>query len=102
MKSAQPQNLDAISCSQESSMDDHRNIRAFSSRFLDRVYAVPDPLDTEEQWQRARHADLARADRPSLLAERQRLHLRLLLDRRPHLWLLERASAIQKALRNAH
>jgi hypothetical protein len=66
---------------------------------LEPFYQRPDPFDTLEAWERAEHRDLPRMTRAQLLAERAKLRLRLLYDETPPRWFLERARALDEALR---
>jgi hypothetical protein len=68
---------------------------------LEYVYPVPSECDTQEQWQRRTHHDLPTFSLAQLLLERDRLELRLKIDRKPHAWLLERHAQIQEAIRHA-
>jgi hypothetical protein len=80
-------------------MHKHHTTRAgLSQKLLDAFYTVPDPLDTYEQLWHWDHADLDSMDRSSLLAERQLLRLRLLLDPSPDAWLLDRAARVEEAV----
>ncbi len=74
----------------------------FSQALLERLYAIPDPVDTDVQFSQWTHRDLEAMERAGLLAERQRVRLRLLLDPSPDLWLLDRAARLEEALRRAH
>ena len=68
---------------------------------LERVYAVPSPLESLEDHERYAHRDLPRLARAELLRERERLRLRLILDDTPDPWLLGRLDALRKALGDA-
>ncbi len=68
----------------------------------DRLYPVPQPLRSLEEWARWRHLDLLDCSRPELLRERARLRLRLTLDDAPDSWCLERLRALEEAMRHAH
>jgi hypothetical protein len=57
---------------------------------LDAIYAVPNPFDSCEQWERYQHGDLSRLTRAELEVERARCRLRVLLDGAPDPWLFER------------
>lgn len=62
---------------------------------LDQCYSLPRPLDCWEEWQRAIHADLPLFTVPELMVERDRVNLRLLLDRASSQWLQHRLKAIE-------
>lgn len=66
---------------------------------LEEIYAVPDPFDTLEAWERREHRDLAAMTLSEVLVERDRLRLRLLLDPKPDPWLPERLERVQRRLR---
>lgn len=68
------------------------------------IYAVPDPMRTYEEFRRFSHADLTGMDREALQIERARLRLCFLLqpeDEPLDAWLVERAQAVEEALRRA-
>ncbi len=69
------------------------------SHLLDLFYSMPDPMDTQSQWETHSHHDLQVKTRAELLFEHERLRNRLLLDPRPHPWLRERIVAIREAIR---
>jgi len=71
-----------------------------TTRWLDRVaYPVPDPLDTQAQYDQYVHTDLQGRAPAELCRELGRVRLRLLLEERPPHWLHERAAAIRAARR---
>jgi hypothetical protein len=70
-------------------------------RLLARLYPLPKPLLTIEEWQRSRHLDLATYSRDDLELEAHRVRHRLAYDHRPHPWLLERRERVRMALRRA-
>ncbi|HUK57471.1 MAG TPA: hypothetical protein VLY20_12530 [Nitrospiria bacterium] len=63
------------------------------------IYKIPNPLRSEEDWIKWTHRDLAALSRAELERERARLRMRLILEDRPHHWLLERLEVIEEALR---
>jgi hypothetical protein len=69
--------------------------------WLEHTYPIPDVYDTHEQWQRRLHHDLTAMSRAQLLLEQRQLETRLMFDRKPHLWLLERHERVQEVLRHA-
>lgn len=74
---------------------------AWADRFFERFYPIPDPCDTLSSWEHWTNRDLRALSLSELLAERERLKLRILYDPRPAPWLLERLEMLQQAIRNA-
>src|SRR5262245_14519563 len=68
---------------------------------LNSIYAVPRSFETREQHERFTHSDIPRRPRAELAYERERLRLRLLLDRFPDVWLLQRLERLTEALDHA-
>lgn len=74
--------------------------RRVSASLLNRIiYRLPDPFDTQSQYETSVHADLVSMTPFELCQELRRVRLRLLLEKRPPSWLHERAAAVQHALR---
>jgi hypothetical protein len=69
--------------------------------FLEEIYSVPEPMNAYEDWERSNHWDLVALTEAELHRERDRLEIRLKLDRAPHHWLLERFDALGRALADA-
>lgn len=74
-----------------------RIARFRASRWLDRLYAVPDPTDTLEAWERLHHRDVPVMALEELDDERLRLRLRLALERHPDAWFSERQRRLDQA-----
>lgn len=66
--------------------------------FLARLYPMPHPYLTEDDWYRYQHRDLAAMDATELRREGRRTQLRLdyEYDRHDRAWLTERLAAIRK------
>lgn len=70
-------------------------------RLLERLYPLPRPLQTIEEWERSRHLDLVTCSVDDLEFEAHRLRHRLAYDPKPHPWLLERRERVRRALRTS-
>ena len=64
------------------------------ARWLERLYSLPRPMATIEDWERCRHLDLPMMDADGLELEAHRLRHRLAYDDRPDPWLLERRNRV--------
>ena len=73
---------------------------AFSTAYLNRLYPLPRPFLSIEDWQRWWHRDLAGLDLDALWVELRRLRRRLDYehDRLHRRWLQEREAAILRAI----
>ena len=67
-------------------------------RFLDRLYPIPDPIETVGQFERFSHSDLAAMPLEEIYREARRVQLRLDYDDRPAAWLLGRLQALREAI----
>lgn len=65
---------------------------------LELMYGCPEPMRSREEYQRFTHEDLQGFTRERLIVERDRLWHRLLVDKRPDPWLVQRHEAIDHAL----
>jgi hypothetical protein len=70
-----------------------------SPRGLDRIYRLPNPMQTLEQWECLHHRDIAGRGTGDLERELRRVRLRLALDPRPSPWLEERDARLLGELR---
>jgi hypothetical protein len=68
-------------------------------RLLQRLYPLPRPLLTIEEWERSRHLDLAGLSIDDLELEGHRVRHRIAYDPKPHPWLLERRERVRCELR---
>src|SRR5262245_12412286 len=70
-------------------------------QILDVLYRMPDPFDTLEDYQRARHADLSGMTPVELDAEARRVRIRLTISTPEDgtAWLTERLAAIAASRR---
>lgn len=71
-----------------------------SSCFLDRLYPIPDPFNTSEEYEKEKHLDIQSMNLPSLKAERARVRMRLLYDQNPSAWLIERLNVLEEEIKN--
>jgi hypothetical protein len=62
--------------------------------------ALPDPLDSAEQWARYHHEDLIEMSRMELVLARTRTLLHLASEMRPDPWFRERLTQIQRRLKD--
>jgi len=69
------------------------------TEWLERVYPLPRPTATLEEWERATHRDLGNLDRDALHRELLRVRFRLAVERRPDPWLADREKAVLQAIR---
>ncbi len=69
----------------------------YSSRVLDRLYAMPRPCDLHEEWLRQNHLDLPLMTTEELADERVRLCIRLAYERAPNAWLRDRLARVNAA-----
>lgn len=67
--------------------------KKFLGEFLDEIVSVPD--SPGERWF---NRDLGRLGQAELELERSRLRLRTIIEPRPHWWLLQRLTAVEKEL----
>lgn len=74
-----------------------RSERPLPERLLERIYPMPRPALTHEEYQRARHRDLPELDETDLAIEAFRLMSRLAREHDPARrgWLAERREAIR-------
>ena len=70
-----------------------------SRNFLDCVYPVPVEGPADERYF---HTDLAEMGKGSLLHELERARMRLVLENRPHPWLIQRLELLARGLENAN
>jgi hypothetical protein len=77
---------------------------SFSEAFLERVYAIPQPMLTYEELKRSRHQDLDTLLDRDLLRERRCVQHRLDYDRNPssRAWLMGRLTAIDRERGSRH
>jgi hypothetical protein len=59
-------------------------------------------MANDEEWRRQQNGDLAEMTVGQLLAEEERVKLRLLLDPAPHHWFIVRLEAVRRALGDDH
>ena len=72
---------------------------AFLGLFLDCVYPVPPEMPPGEQYF---HEDITEMNDSQRRRELERVRLRLLLDPKPHPWLLERMDRLEEAFDHAN
>ena len=77
----------------------HHGQCKFQKTFLRILYEVPAGLPAGERYF---HADIPQMTGAQLRRELDRALQRLLLDQRPHAWLLERIDRLREALDHAH
>lgn len=65
------------------------------------LYSIPEPLHSEEEWNRSRNLDLDTLSRSELWRELLRVRLRLLCDPAPASWLVEvRAPELERRVQD--
>lgn len=67
--------------------------------FLDRLYRIPDPNETIEEFDRYYHYDLVGMPLLELKREARNVQRRLDLDDHPATWLSQRLDAVRQAIR---
>ena len=75
------------------------NDQATRRAFLDQICFVPVEGPADERYF---HDDIAAMSEMDRLREYERARQRLLLDPKPHPWLLERIDRLQEALNHVH
>lgn len=70
-----------------------------SRNFLDHIYPVPVEGPADERYF---HADLDAMSSTVRRREFEKARTRLLLENRPHLWLIQRIEMLSKGLENAN
>jgi hypothetical protein len=66
--------------------------------YPERLYRLPRPLATIEEWARSQHLDIDGMTPDDLEAEAHRIRHRLAYDDDPHPWLVERRERVRQAL----
>ena len=56
----------------------------------DEFYPIPNQFNTSEEWEQFHHLDLKRLTENERMLEVERLRHRLLVDKNPSAWLLQR------------
>src|SRR3954447_8370073 len=72
--------------------------RAGTPLWLARLYPLPEPLVSIEEFYRSRHADLPGLDTAALFHERYRCRHRAMIEDTPHPCLHERLDALTREL----
>src|SRR5215813_5546316 len=75
----------------------HRDRKAIE-RLLYYLYPVPNPYDTQEQFDLFHHLDLSDIPLHALRSEERRIQYRLDLDERPPSWLWGRLKAVRQEM----
>jgi hypothetical protein len=70
-----------------------------SRNLLDHIYPVPVEGPADERYF---HTDLAEMGTGSLLHELERARMRLVLENKPHPWLIQRLELLARGLENAN
>ena len=73
-----------------------------TTRFLDRVYPVPDPTETARQFEIYNHIDLDDMPLEALQREERKIQHRLDQDDKPPRWLWGRLEAVRQAMARHH